>query len=771
MTPRGALRARPCRRPIVAVLAFVLLAALAPGTGAHAPARSGAHALGAEPSGARPRDLALPVIVTPAAVTILAGGSIQVSAAIPPPPGECVPIGALFSWQLAGSSDLLGSVNATLGNATGFHSFPYANGTAVVVATANGLANCGGLPELFHGLAFAHIEIRPPLAVGSLAVSPDPVVAGRSTVLNVSFQGGLPPYTVAFTFGDGASESLSAAGPGVVSAAHRYAAGGYRPTALVSDSLGEAVAAGSGPSVEVAQPLAVAITASTLTPDLGVAVNLTASVVGGLPPYQLFWNATDGRTHLGPGWDLAPHATGSLRVSVTATDALGESASVDTSLVVPPALNVSLSALRAVDDLHTPLPVELALAGGAPPYTVNVTAEPSGSHFTLTGVGPADLPNVLVPGSVGELWADLIVTDSGGASLTAVLPLAAVEAAPTLSLSATADTLEAGSPLSLIALESGGEAPYNWTLASTARPLPGDPTTLLGSGSPLYAWTGTLAATGPAIFLLSAQDAAGAIAVRNVSVSVLPALRAEAFLGSPSATAGDPVAVELTVSGGVPPYALSVGLSDGLARSANLTAPGSIALTLEPPAPGALAGSATVVDAMGAMRNLSFEVNVSAVPANANATHPPPAGSGPGTVPPSPPGGAAGGAPSVLPGLAGALVGVVLLAGLGWLLLRGRAKLKAARNARPLSRVSLDTVRRLLQENEAIDRDSLLLLAEDERLGEGEVDAALTRWESLGRVRKETDPTGTTCYHWSGSGPAPAPSGDPDGASAAEEGP
>jgi hypothetical protein len=69
-------------------------------------------------------------------------------------------------------------------------------------------------------------------------------------------------------------------------------------------------------------------------------------------------------------------------------------------------------------------------------------------------------------------------------------------------------------------------------------------------------------------------------------------------------------------------------------------------------------------------------------------------------------------------------------------------------------------VRTLLKREEALDREALLLLAEEEGADPATIPAALDRWVELGRVRASRDSDGVEQFVWSGPGPV-GPAGEP----------
>lgn len=145
--------------------------------------------------------------------------------------------------------------------------------------------------------------------------------------LSVSVSGGVPPYAVAWTFGDGGSATGLATG-------HSYGSAGTFPiVANVTDAFEES---GIGTaSVTIYGRPTVAVSANLSAPTTGENLTLTGTVTGGAPPITSTWSVGDRRTFSGPGpLHLTYSVTGPITVNLTVTDGAGVTASGVVSFVV-----------------------------------------------------------------------------------------------------------------------------------------------------------------------------------------------------------------------------------------------------------------------------------------------------------------------------------------------------------------------------------------------------------------------------------------------------
>ena len=109
-----------------------------------------------------------------------------------------------------------------------------------------------------------------------------------SVTLSAAASGGTPPYSYAWTCGDGAS------GTGQ-SVTHSYTtAGAYTPSVTVTDSVNHTASA-NAQAVSVSAPqLAGNATANPLSGNAPLTVNFAGAASGGIPPYTWAWVFGDG---------------------------------------------------------------------------------------------------------------------------------------------------------------------------------------------------------------------------------------------------------------------------------------------------------------------------------------------------------------------------------------------------------------------------------------------------------------------------------------------
>ncbi|MHB8352624.1 MAG: hypothetical protein ACYDFT_08075 [Thermoplasmata archaeon] len=771
---------------VIGVAAAIAIVALWGGTGDlfHSPSPGpGVPGSGVPGSGGRSTEGGNGLEATPVSWQMTAGGSVNLSAYLAPTAQGCIPIAVLITWEVDGATSFLGYLNATAGPHVQFTSFPYGSGLVEVSASGLGVALCGASTQKYQAQTTVLITLLAPMGVSGLEVAPDPALPQEPVTLKVAVQGGIGPYRATFGFGDGTSQTITALDPSGLSTVHDYLTGTYEPSVTVTDALGETGHEAAVGPLLVSPALTVAVSGPATDPEVGLAYPLAANVTGGEPPYALQWNDSEGRTATGTAWDFAPTVPGPDTVTVRVTDALGSSATSSRTILSEPALNVTALAGHPEVDLGHPLPISIAISGGSGPFSVAITALPSGSGLDLSGVPARAFSEALVPTATGQFWAQVSVSDALGAGATVIVPLAQVNPPPRLNLTLARGTVEAGSPVSLVGLASGGSPPYAWALASTESLNSSAPSAGVPAGSALFAWSGTVSGTGMALFELTVTDASGVVVTANASVSVMPALRLTGRATAPNATVNGTDTIEALVSGGAPPYELLFTASDGQSQTMNLSGPAPANWAWTPTHAGTYTVSIDVADDLGrfALSNLSVAVragSAAAVPPGIGTPSVlPPSGGGPSAPNSDPSTPSPAPSPAPTPSLTGdfaggfgAAAGLGLMVLVGWVLLRGRLGRRASGPSGPTSR-DLATVGRLLEENEGIDRETLLFLAEGEGLDETAVDRAVRRLKGLGRVTSEPDPDGQESFRTrprpSTTTPASPPSGDdrPEGLS------
>jgi hypothetical protein len=259
------------------------------------------------------------------------------------------------------------------------------------------------------------LTIFPPLTV-SFSRSTFPMEVWVSTVVTAMVTGASLPLT--YTWG-ALPTSCAAAGPrlGCVPTVN-----GTFPIQLqVGDASGASVVASAVADVDGA--LSVSLVASRNATDLGTPISMTASVTGGVPPFNETWGTSPGLacTFAGALANCTASATGRVTAWYAVTDALGANENLSRSITVAPSLSVTLT--------------ESVTPSCGAPFNAVFTAHPGGgtpgySYAWTFGDGGSSTQGPAAPHSfevTGTYQVALTVDDQGGgnASVTLSVPIAA----------------------------------------------------------------------------------------------------------------------------------------------------------------------------------------------------------------------------------------------------------------------------------------------------------------------------------------------------------
>jgi PKD repeat protein len=350
--------------------------------------------------------------------------------------------------------------------------------------------------------------------------------------------GGIAPYSFAWTFGDGATSALQ-------SPTHTFAgAGTYKPSLTVTDSTGASVTVAAG-QVTVNGPLAAAASAAPISGDAPVAVVFAGSASGGLGPFTYGWSFGDTTSAAGQNPTHTYSAAGVYNPTLTVTDSRGITATATATVTVAPSLSASAAATPGSG--MAPLAVAFAgtPGGGKGPFTY---AWDFGDGSKSTTQNPSHSY-----GGPGTYKVALSVSDANAGTAAAASITVTVAPAP-LAVSAVATPTVGDAPFAttVTASASGGWAPYTyaWTLGDGATSTQANPNhTFASAGS----YTATLTVT----------DSKGQTAQATAKVTVYTALSVSSTL-TPAA-GGAPLQVSVTASaaGGLPPYQFTWAFDDG----------------------------------------------------------------------------------------------------------------------------------------------------------------------------------------------------------------
>jgi hypothetical protein len=211
-------------------------------------------------------------------------------------------------------------------------------------------------------------------------------------------------------------------------------------------------------------PMDAAGTASRSEVEVGAATWLTVEVLGGLAPYQYFWNGLPPGCASSDSMTLrcVPSSAGTFPVEATVRDSTGTTALVElASLLVLPDATVTVHPSTPGVDLGGSLSLNVTIVGGFGPYLCSWYVD-GGLVAPLVSCA---LPYSTTPSSVGPLTANVSVTDADGvssASPAVTVPVAtpvAVHVTTSRGGSGSVDALT-GTLITLEAQVAGGVGPY-----------------------------------------------------------------------------------------------------------------------------------------------------------------------------------------------------------------------------------------------------------------------------------------------------------------------
>ncbi len=401
---------------------------------------------------------------------------------------------------------------------------------------------------------------------------------------------GVPPYVygnltpLPAGFGLNPSTGVVTGNPGT--------AGTFNFTAVVTDS--NNVSTSTGVTFSIAPALAVP--AATLpTGEVGLVYSTTVGSTGGVAP--ITWSLSSGT--LPPGLGLSsggaitgtPTTQGNFSFSLTARDALNVTAGQQFSIGIRPPLTLSSSFGPA--EVGVSYSGSITAGGGSTPYVYSIQGALPGGLGISAGTGAI----TGTPTTAGTFNFTGVVTDFlGGTTSTAgTIVVAGAVAVSKTSLPA-GDT---GTAYSAQVGQTGGVAPFTWSLQSGALP-PGLGITAGGLIS------GTPTTVGTFSFLMVVTDSLSAQASRTLSIVIHPPPSVTSTLGQ--AEVSVPYSGSLNGAGGTTPYVYSISagtLPPGLQINA---ATGVITGT--PTAAGTFNFTGTVTDAISVAASTAASIVV-----------------------------------------------------------------------------------------------------------------------------------------------------------------
>jgi len=278
---------------------------------------------------------------------------------------------------------------------------------------------------------------------------------GQSQQYTVSVSGGTPPYSYQWY-----QWLPSGAVPFAGATSNTFE---FTPVSIglniiyveVRDSLG--VKVDWGAATVVNPPLAVLVSPNSVVLDIGQSQLFTSAVVNGTPPYSYQWYLDSapitGATSSSWTYTATLPDVGTHTVTLRVTDATNSIVSANSTVIVNPPLETSISSTFTEIDLGLSVSLTSTTSGGMMPYSfqwyVNgVLASSTGATLTIT------------PGSAGTYAIVLNVTDALGSMVTSNTVTVTVNPDPTVAISPAIAIIPLGQNQTFTALITGGTPQY-----------------------------------------------------------------------------------------------------------------------------------------------------------------------------------------------------------------------------------------------------------------------------------------------------------------------
>ncbi|MCI4330690.1 MAG: kelch motif-containing protein [Thermoplasmata archaeon] len=377
--------------------------------------------------------------------------------------------------------------------------------------------------------AILPLRVVPGPSLVSFNATPSRLVLGNQTVLQSVVTGGVSPYSYAYAGLPAGCASQDAARLPCTP----LALGIFAVNTTVTDA--DAVVTVAVLSLVVTSAGAVGrpqVTTFSVTPPavtLGTSTSITAVATGGHGALSYTYTGLPTPCGTADQSQLAcvPGAAGTYSIQLTVTDALGESTTLATGLMVYPVTGGGGLVIRGFVPQPDPVyPGEstaflVNATGGAGPLAYGYSGLPSGCGSLNTSVLPC------TPGEVGTFSVWLTVSDSGGDSARARCQLvvgAVGVAAPLVLASFWVDPspLQLGGTTVLVANWSGGVGPFRFNYS-------GLPPGCASANAP--ALTCTPSRTGEYSVGVRVTDASGEVVNGSASLEVLPSAGAAPITG------------------------------------------------------------------------------------------------------------------------------------------------------------------------------------------------------------------------------------------------
>ncbi|MFZ0891097.1 MAG: hypothetical protein WB778_08660 [Thermoplasmata archaeon] len=667
--------------------------------------------------------------------------------------GDCAPESAWYFWN--GSRPFVGGyLNSTSGPGVEFTAASAITGVVNLTVRSTTEITCNNQSSSVQGFANVRITVVAPLVASPLASNATLLTPGASVSIRGSIEGGLRPYHVRASFGDGTEINLTVGNPGPFSLEHAYPKGSYRPDVTIEDSGGSLVSSSLPSPLNVSDGPAIAIRSSVTAAEMGRPLTLSAELLGIQGDLEYQWSvaghtfATTSNVSFDDSYPV--NFTTSLEVIrvVPPLNLINLEITTDLSIPVNPLPSVTWGPLPSQAEAGRAISVGVAIREGTSPYELHWQLPPSSLAGNLSMPVPGTYFLLLAPSTPGDFQLDATLTDGDGSGLHQVLQFPIVE--PPLELSVAANRSPAvGGVLQTIQLETmGGAGPFWWCVAPSESPASASPLEGEAEGDGTFVWSGLFQTVGNVSFSIFFLDNASYSVSDFVELSAVPPLTASLSVYVENGTSGPELNATVALGGGLAPFHVAL-VTDGSPWISSWLSSDGIFSWIER---ANQSGAVTVGLQLRDSAQETFGENQSVVV-------PPNTTTGPSPPPPPPP---VVSSPVTATGNGAWSIPIEILAavGVGGLAFVGlRAYLSRARRgpaAPPTPGVDASEVlRRLVTAGDGIERGSLELLAEDAGLALSQVRATIERLERDGVLRTELGIDGEELLTWVGAPPGP----------------
>ena len=328
-----------------------------------------------------------------------------------------------------------------------------------------------------------NLSVGPAPLSTSFTRTPSSPIVNTPVTFTASTFGGMSPYTISWSFGDGATGS----GPSVT---HTYTATNtFSVTETATDAASHTATSLQTIFVQPIPPLSTSFTFQPATPLFNTVVTFTTTTTGGTSPYAISWNFGDGTKGSGSSTSHTFTTTGSFTVIVVANDSSTPTKTATSTQTIVVYASLPLSATFSVSSsspqIGQAITFSATAVGGTSPYTFAIDFG-DGNTATASNVSHSY-------STATSYTATLTVTDTASpqASISKTVTITVQGVPPTLTLPGN-QTVTSGTWINFT-ITATSNAGGIITLTVTGMP-PGatfDPTTGAFSWKPTASQIGT----------------------------------------------------------------------------------------------------------------------------------------------------------------------------------------------------------------------------------------------------------------------------------------